>query len=105
MNTYILRIYEDSEHKAKNLDYLRKWLVNYYDNSKRKIVEVYVKTNTGKRFVGIFAKELGLPVWYATYENLHNSRVIEENTGKLYSESVSEVMKSSMREWMGDARP
>lgn len=104
MNTYILRIYEDSEHKAKNLDQLRKWLANYYENSMKKIVEVYIKTNTGKRFVGIFAKELGLPVWYTTYENLHNSRVIDEKTGKLCSEGVSEVLKSSMRWEWGDSR-
>lgn len=97
MNTYILRIYEDSEHKAKDLDQLRKWLANRYDNSKRMIVEVYVKTNTGKRFVGIFAKELGLPVWYTTYENLHNSRVIDEKTGKLFSEAESESMMEYAR--------
>ena len=97
MNTYILRIYEDSEHKAKDLDQLRKWLANRYDNSKRMIVEVYVKTNTGKRFVGIFAKELGLPVWYTTYENLHNSRVIDDKTGKLFSEAESESMMEYAR--------
>ena len=108
MNTYILKIHWESEHKAKDLDHLRKWLVNLYDNDKVKVM-VYIKTNTGtgKRFVGMFATELGLPVWYTKFpfETIFDDyRVIDEKTGTLLKEDVSKGMMSRMMWERGDSR-
>lgn len=97
MNTYILKINWVSEHKAKDLDHLRKWLVNLYSNDKVK-VDVYIKTNTGERFIGIFSKYWGLPVWYnKSYTIVNDCRVIDKKTGKLFSEAESESMMEYAR--------
>lgn len=96
MNTYILRIKWESEHKAKDLDHLRKWLV-YLSDGKEK-VDVYIKTNNGTRFIGMFSTYWGLPVWYnKSYTIVNDCRVIDKKTGKLFSKAESESMMEYAR--------
>lgn len=83
MNTYILRIHWDSEKKAKDLDHLRKYLVDLYRTIDTQ-VDVYLKTANGKRFVGAFGKYNGVPVWYTKLPTaVNNCRQINPVNGKL----------------------
>lgn len=83
MNTYILRIHWDSEKKAKDLDHLRKWLADLYKGDTVK-VDVYLKTEKGKRFLGQFGKYNGKAVWYSHVPSIVNDyRLIDPKTGKL----------------------
>ena len=100
MNTYILAIKWESEHKAKDLDHLRKWLASVYSDMNAQVT-VYLKTSTGgKRFVGIFGKYYGLPVWYSkTHSIVNDCRVINRKTGALYekTESKYKVFQAQVR--------
>lgn len=85
MNTYILRGRWDSERKAKDLDSLRKWLVGVYKGDMGGYsLDIYIKTKSGKRFLGKFASYNNVPVWYSRVPSIVNDfkRVNPEN-GKL----------------------
>lgn len=84
MNTYILRVHWDSEHKAKDLDSLRKWLVRIYKGMDRINVDVYIKTKSGKRFLGTFVTHNNVPVWYSRVPSIVNDfKRINPKNGKL----------------------